>query len=72
MNEELKLIIGKFLKISHDQISDNTIIDTTVLKGSILFHRMISRINDLYGIEIKDYSVIKTYKDLIDEIDKLK
>jgi len=71
MENELKSILAKFLKINKDQINDGTAIDSSVLQGSVLFHRMISRVNDLYNIEILNYSLIKTYKDLISEIDNL-
>lgn len=71
MENELKSILAKFLKINKDQINDGTAIDSSVIQGSVLFHRMISRINDLYNIEILNYSLIKTYKDLISEIDNL-
>ena len=71
MKDELKSILAKFLKINKDQINDGTAIDSSVLQGSVLFHRMISRVNDLYNIEILNYSLIKTYKDLISEIDNL-
>ena len=71
MNNEIKLIISKFLKINESEINDETIIDSSVVKGSVLFHRMISRINDLFNVEITNYSSIKTYKDLISEINIL-
>ena len=71
MQDELKTIIAKFLKIDRDEINNDTIIDSSVVQGSILFHRMISRINGLYNIEIINYSSLKTYKDLISEIDSL-
>jgi hypothetical protein len=71
MKNELKTVLAKFLKINKDQINEDTVIDSSVVQGSVLFHRMISRINDLYDIEILNYSSIKTYKDLISEIDNL-
>ena len=71
MRDELKAILAKFLKMNESQINNDTVIDSSVVKGSVLFHRMISRINDLYNIEIINYSSIKTYKDLISEIDNL-
>ena len=71
MRNELRSILAKFLKIDQEQIDDDTVIDSSVVKGSVLFHRMISRVNDLYNIEILNYSSIKTYNDLKSEIDKL-
>ena len=69
MSDDLNAIISKFLKIPESEINEQTIIDSSAVKGSVLFHRMISRINDLFDIEINNYSQIKTYKNLIDEID---
>ena len=71
MRDELKSILAKFLKITESEINNDTIIDSSVVRGSVLFHRMISRVNNLYNIEIINYSSIKTYKDLISEIDNL-
>ena len=71
MKDEVKSILAKFLKITESEINNDTIIDSSVVRGSVLFHRMISRINDLYNIEIINYSSINTYKDLISEIDNL-
>ena len=69
MNEnDVKNIIAKFLKVNSNSITDETIVDSSVLKGSVLFHRMISRINDICNIEIKDYSSIITYSDIIQAI----
>tara|TARA_B100000424_G_scaffold119250_1_gene90027 strand:- start:940 stop:1164 length:225 start_codon:yes stop_codon:yes gene_type:complete len=69
MKEEmLKKIVSTFIKCSTDSIEADTIIDNSVIQGSILFHRMISRINKYYGIEIEDYTNIKTYSDLLKEV----
>ena len=65
---KIKIIIGKFLKVSPDYITEDTIVDSSVLKGSVLFHRMISRINDACNVEIKDYATIKSYADIIKKI----
>ena len=70
IEETIKSIVAKFLKISPDLINDNTIIDTSVLKGSVLFHRMISRVNEACNIEIKDYNKIKTYFDITEAVKK--
>tara|TARA_Y100001935_G_C17142386_1_gene426247 strand:- start:237 stop:461 length:225 start_codon:yes stop_codon:yes gene_type:complete len=66
----LKEIISIFLKVNPDKIDDKTIIDTTAIEGSVLFHRMISRVNRLYSIEIEDYSEIHTFEDLKNIIEK--
>ena len=57
----IKKIVSVFLRTNPESIEDDTIIDNTVIQGSILIHRMISRINDLYDIEIDDYSNLKTF-----------
>ena len=71
MNEnDVKIIVAKFLKVSSNSITGETIVDSSVLKGSVLFHRMISRINDICNVELKDYSSIRTYSDIIEAIKK--
>jgi len=65
----LKKIVGLFLKVNPNEINDVTIIDTSVLQGSVLFHRMISKINDLFHINLVGGN-IHTYSDLIDEIER--
>ena len=65
MNELLiKKLISVFLKKDAETIVEDTIIDTSVIQGSVLFHRMIARINDLLKIEIENYEKIHTYRDL--------
>ena len=72
MNELLiKKVISVFLKKDPETIVEDTIIDTSVIQGSVLFHRMIARINDLLKIEIENYEKIHTYRDLLNQI-KLK
>ena len=68
---KLKNIISKFVKLPPESITEETIIDNSVLKGSILFHRMISRVNDLYDIQIENYNQIHTYKDLLKSINEI-
>tara|TARA_B100000401_G_C52360185_1_gene509947 strand:+ start:61 stop:288 length:228 start_codon:yes stop_codon:yes gene_type:complete len=69
---ELKMIVSKFIKISPENISNDTIIDSTVLQGSVLFHRMISRVNNLYNKELGNYTSIATFGDLLKEIENTK
>ena len=72
MNElQIKKIISVFIKKDSKTIVEDTIIDTSVIQGSVLFHRMIARINDLLKIEIENYAKIHTYGDLLNQI-KLK
>ena len=66
MNENMiKKIVSKFIKKGPETINNDTIIDSSIIQGSILFHRMISRINDIYEIEIDNYGDIKKYKHLL-------
>ncbi len=67
----IKKIVSVFLKTKPNKITNDTIIDTSVIQGSVLFHRMIARINDYCNIEIENYDKIHTFQDLLDQI-KLK
>jgi hypothetical protein len=65
MNEiKIKKIVGTFLRIKPNDISEDTQIDATVLQGSVLFARMISKINALCDTNL-DGVDIHTYGDLI-------
>jgi len=69
MNEEmLKKIVSIFIKKPQQNINQNTIIDNSVIQGSVLFHRMISRINEYYEIELDNYDDIKNYDDLLNKV----
>jgi hypothetical protein len=65
----LKKIISVFIKLPTSEITGKTIIDTTVIQGSVLFHRMISRVNDVYDIQIENIDKIKSFNDLITQIE---
>lgn len=66
MNEDmLKKIVSVFIKKAPNTIGAETIIDNSVIQGSVLFHRMISRINDFYKIEIDNYENIVSYETLL-------
>ena len=72
MNEDmLKKIVSVFIKTSPGTINNDTVINNSIIQGSVLFHRMISRINDFYKIEINNYGDINNYDDLLNII-KLK
>jgi len=61
---EIKNIISTFIKIPVDNISENTIIDKTVVQGSILIHRMYAEIADI-GYNIENYNNIRSFADLL-------
>ena len=70
--EMLKNIVSVFLKTKPADINDKTPLNNSVIQGSILFHRMISRVNEFYKIEIDGYDEINIFKDLSDKVkDKL-
>lgn len=63
-NTDLKNIISTFIKQPVDSINENTVIDKTVVQGSILIHRMYAEIADL-GFTIDNYSNIRTFGELL-------
>jgi hypothetical protein len=70
MNEmKIKKIVGTFLRIKPNDISEETIIDATVLQGSVLFARMISKVNALCETDLDGLNV-HTYGDLINTINE--
>ncbi len=64
---DIKNIISAFIKKTAEQITENTVIDKTVVQGSILIHRMYAEIADI-GYSIDNYNDIKTYADLLQKI----
>ena len=71
MNEDiLKEIVSVFIKRPSETIDKDTAIDSSSIQGSVLFHRMISRINDSYQIEIDNYGEINNYENLCKIIKK--
>jgi phosphopantetheine--protein transferase-like protein len=64
MNENIKEIVGQFVKKSPESITDNTVIDRSAVGSSVLFHRMFAKLADA-GLIIRDYHGIKTFSDLL-------
>ena len=64
MAENLKKLISGFIKIPADQIDSATPIDRTVVKNSILLHRMYARLKE-ENIIVNDYWEVKTFGDLL-------
>lgn len=62
--EDLKQIIATFVKKETDEINEGTLINTTVIPGSILVHRMYAVINKA-GYPIKNYVNINSYGELL-------
>lgn len=65
--EDLKKIISVFIKQPIDKINENTIIDKSVIQGSIMIHRMYSKISEI-GFPVSDYSEIITYGQLLKKL----
>ena len=71
MNEDiLKKIVSVFIKKPSESITNSTAIDSSTIQGSVLFHRMISRINDSFQIEIDNYGELNNYEELCKIIKK--
>lgn len=64
MNENIRKIVGQFIKTSPDNITDDTIIDRRAVGSSIIFHRMFAKLVDA-GMVVHDYHSIKTFGDLM-------
>ena len=67
MEEQLKEIIGGFIHLSPDEIRESTPINRSVLKGSIVLHRMYAKLADA-GIVVNNYQDIDNYGALLRRI----
>jgi phosphopantetheine--protein transferase-like protein len=65
--DKAKEIIGNFIKKESSEISSNTIIDKSVIKGSVLIHRMYSLLS-VEGYSVKEKYSIKTYGDFLNRL----
>src|ERR1035437_4333879 len=65
--DEIKNIVALFIKKNVEQISEDTLIDKTVINGSILIHRMYSTLANK-GFIVKNYSNIKYFGQLLDSL----
>ena len=63
----LKQIIAGFLKLPADEITDQTVIDRTVLQGSILIHRLYAELAEA-GFKVDNYSDIHTFGQLLQKL----
>lgn len=62
---EIKNIIASFINKQVEEISEDTVIDKTVIKGSVMIHRMYAVLANK-GYSIKNYTSIKTFGELLD------
>lgn len=65
VEEKIKNIISGFIKIPVDEITEQTIIDRSVIVNSILLHRMYASLQK-EGIVIDNYFDIKTFGALLE------
>ena len=61
--DKVKEIVSFYLEIAPEKINPNTLIDNSVLQGSVKIHMMYGELSD-NGFKVSDYSGIKYFKDL--------
>jgi len=65
MNEnKIREIVSTFLKVDQSEIVKETMVDESVIQGSVLFTRMISLLK-AEGLNIEDETSIHTFNDLL-------
>lgn len=62
--QKAKEIIATFLKVDPSQIDDNTLMDGSAIPGSVLLHRMFSKLSE-EGYHIINQNQIRTYGDFL-------
>lgn len=67
MEEQVKNIVSQYIKIPAEQITAQTVIDRSAVASSIILHRMYAQLQS-EGIIVNDYTVIKTYGQLVSNI----
>jgi holo-[acyl-carrier protein] synthase len=67
---EIKKIVAFFIGVNPEGINNSTIIDKSILKGSIRIHIMYGELAD-NGFKIKDYNNIKTFGQLLSRLELL-
>ncbi|MES2849352.1 MAG: 4'-phosphopantetheinyl transferase superfamily protein [Bacteroidota bacterium] len=63
MEEQIKNIVSKYIKIPAEQITAQTVIDRSAVASSIILHRMYAQLAN-EGVVINDYTLIKTFGQL--------
>lgn len=64
MEEKIKNIVSLYIKVSTDQITNQTLIDRTAVASSIILHRMYGNLRN-EGVPVDNYWDIKTFGDLL-------
>ncbi len=67
--QKLKEIISTFIKVDPKDITPETVIDRSVIPGSIMIHRMYSALAK-EGFVIKNSEGIRTFADLLDRLNQ--
>ncbi len=67
--QKLKEIISTFIKVDPKDITPETVIDRSVIPGSIMIHRMYSALAK-EGFVIKNSEGIRTFEDLLDRLNQ--
>jgi len=62
--ERIKNIVSFFIEVEPDKIGLDTIIDNTILQGSVKIHMMYGELAD-NGYKVSNYSNIKTFGELL-------
>ncbi len=65
--DQIKKIISQYVKLPPDNINASTVIDKTVIQGSILIHRMYAELSEM-GVKVDNYMNIKTFGQLLEKI----
>lgn len=60
---EIKKIVSNYIDLNPEKINSSTLIDKSVIPGSIMIHRMYSELKS-QGYEVKNSKNIKTFGDL--------
>jgi holo-[acyl-carrier protein] synthase len=64
--QQIKKILATFLNVEEHTINNDTVIDRSVIKRSIMIHRMYAALSRDLKLEIKDYIKIRTLGDLLE------
>jgi len=64
MNDQIIHTVSKYIKVPVEQITTQTVIDRSAVASSIILHRMYAQLAN-EGIAVKDYTVIKTFGQLL-------
>jgi phosphopantetheinyl transferase (holo-ACP synthase) len=64
MDEQVKNIVSKYIKVPAEKITADTVIDRSAVASSIILHRMYAQLAN-EGVAVKEYTAIKTFGQLI-------